>query len=56
VTKILYRNFKIKSDEIALFSVCEADPKSKTLLENSTVLSMMDFLSNKILSLKSYET
>jgi hypothetical protein len=53
--KFYIETLKLKSDEIALFQFCEADPKSKTLLENSTVLSMMDFLSIKILSLKSYE-
>ena len=46
--KFYIETLKLKSDEIALFlQFCEADPKSKTLLENSTVLSMMDFLSNK---------
>ena len=39
---------KLKPDEIPLFlQFCDADPKSKTLIENSNILSMMDFLSSK---------
>ncbi|MFV8352238.1 hypothetical protein [Flavobacterium sp. XS2P14] len=51
--KFYIETLKLKSEEIALFlQFCEADPKSKTLLENSTVLSMMDFLSNKNIEFK----
>ncbi|HEY1195452.1 carboxypeptidase-like regulatory domain-containing protein [Flavobacterium sp.] len=38
-------NLKIKSEEKELFfDFCESDPKSKTLLENPNVLTVMDFL------------
>ncbi|MFV8362865.1 hypothetical protein ACNQGO_05685 [Flavobacterium sp. ZT3P35] len=51
--KFYMETLKLRSDEIALFlQFCEADPKSKTLLENSTVLSMMDFLSIKNIEFK----
>lgn len=53
--KFYIETLKLKSDEIALFlQFCEADPKSKTLLENSTVLSMMDFLSIKNIEFKKF--
>ena len=39
------KNLKIKPEEKELFiDFCEADPKSKTLLENQNVLTVMDFL------------
>ncbi|RED25267.1 hypothetical protein BD847_2016 [Flavobacterium cutihirudinis] len=39
------KNLKIKPEEKELFiDFCEADPKSKTLLENPNVLTVMDFL------------
>jgi hypothetical protein len=39
---------KLKPDEIDLFlQFCDSDPKSKKLIENHNVLSMMDFLSTK---------
>lgn len=50
VKRICEQNFflktlQLKPDEIELFlQYCSADPKSKTLLENTNVLSMMDFL------------
>ena len=44
---------KLKPDEISLFLLfCEADPKSKSLLEDSNVLAMMDFLSTKNIEFK----
>ncbi|WP_413999512.1 hypothetical protein ACMDB5_02850 [Flavobacterium sp. W1B] len=42
------KTLKLQADEIALFLYfCEADSKSKSLLENANTLSVMDFLSNK---------
>jgi len=39
------KNLKIKPEEKELFiKFCDADPQSKTLLENPNVLSIMDFL------------
>lgn len=39
------KNLKIKPEEKELFiDFCEADPKSKTLLEHPNVLNVMDFL------------
>jgi hypothetical protein len=39
---------KLKPEEIALFlQFCDADPKSKTIMDNYNLLSMMDFLSAK---------
>ena len=44
---------KLKPDEIPLFlEFCDADPKSKTLIENYNILSMMDFLSIKNIEFK----
>ena len=44
---------KLKPDEIPLFlQFCDADPKSKTLIENHNILSMMDFLSTKNIEFK----
>jgi len=44
---------KLKLEEIPLFlQFCDSDPKSKTLLENSNILSMMDFLSTKNIEFK----
>ena len=46
--KFFIHNLKLKPDEIDLFlQFCDADPKSKTLIEHHNVLSMMDFLSTK---------
>ena len=51
--KFYIETLKLKPEEIALFlQFCDADPKSKILLENSNVLSMMDFLSTKNLEFK----
>lgn len=51
--KFYTETLKLKPDEIELFlQFCDADPKSKTLSESSTVLSMMDFLMTKHLEFK----
>ncbi|WET04815.1 hypothetical protein [Flavobacterium sp. YJ01] len=39
------KNLKLKPEEKELFiAFCDSDPKSKTLLENQNVLTVMDFL------------
>lgn len=46
--KFFLETLKLKPDEIDLFlQFCEADPKSKELIKNYNVLSMMDFLTTK---------
>jgi hypothetical protein len=46
--KFYLETLKLKPDEIDLFlQFCDSDPKSKKLIENHNVLSMMDFLSTK---------
>jgi hypothetical protein len=46
--KFYLETLKLKPEEIDLFlQFCDADPKSKKLIENSNVLSMMDFLTIK---------
>lgn len=51
--KFYLQTLKLKPEEISLFlQFCDADPKSKTLLENSNILSMMDFLSTKNIEFK----
>jgi len=41
----LTKDLKLKPEETALFiEFCDADPKSKTLLENPNILATMDFL------------
>lgn len=51
--KFYLQTLKLKPEEISLFlQFCAADPKSKTLLENSNILSMMDFLSIKNIEFK----
>jgi hypothetical protein len=46
--KFFTDSLKLKPEEIELFlQFCDADPKSKALIENSNILSMMDFLSAK---------
>jgi hypothetical protein len=46
--KFYLEKLKLKPEEIDLFlQFCDADPKSKKLIENTNVLSMMDFLSAK---------
>ncbi|HAH54954.1 MAG TPA: hypothetical protein DCM02_06630 [Flavobacterium sp.] len=44
---------KLKPEEIALFlEFCDADPKSKTVLENANPLKLMDFLFSKNIEFK----
>ena len=51
--KFYVETLKLKPEEIALFlQFCDADPKSKTLTENSNILSLMDFLSTKNIEFK----
>ncbi|MFV8270690.1 hypothetical protein ACNQGP_12270 [Flavobacterium sp. GT2N3] len=51
--KFYIETLKLKPEQIALFlEFCDADPKSKTVLENSNILSMMDFLSTKNIEFK----
>ncbi|MGO4905697.1 hypothetical protein [Flavobacterium sp. W20_MBD1_R3] len=51
--KFYLQTLKLKPDQIELFlQFCDADPKSTILLENSNVLSMMDFLSSKSIEFK----
>lgn len=51
------QNLKLKPEEIDLFlQFCDADPKSKKLIENSNVLSMMDFLTVKNKEFKKLST
>lgn len=46
--KFFTNNLKLKPDEIDLFlQFCDIDPKSKALIKNHNILSMMDFLSAK---------
>lgn len=47
------KTLALKPDEIALFlDFCDADSKSKTLIENNNVLSLMDFLFAKNIEFK----
>ncbi|HKO78440.1 MAG TPA: hypothetical protein VJU52_14590 [Flavobacterium sp.] len=51
--KFFTYNLKLKPDEIDLFlQFCDTDPKSKVLIEDHNVLSMMDFLSAKNIEFK----
>lgn len=53
--KFYIETLKLKPEEIPLFlQFCDADPKSKTLIENSNVLSMMDFLYTKNIEFKKF--
>lgn len=46
--KFYIETLKLKPDEVDLFlQFCDADPKSKKLIEHHNILSMMDFLSGK---------
>jgi hypothetical protein len=46
--KFYLETLKLKPEQIELFlQFCEADPKSKKLIENHNILSMMDFLTIK---------
>jgi hypothetical protein len=51
--KFYIETLKLKPEEIPLFlQFCDADPKSKTLIENYNILSMLDFLSTKNIEFK----
>jgi DNA-binding protein YbaB len=51
--KFYIETLKLRPEEIPLFlEFCDSDPKSKTLIENSSVLSLMDFLSTKNIAFK----
>lgn len=51
--KYYHENLKLKEDEINLFlQYCEADPKSYQVIQDNNVLSMIDFLSLKILEFR----
>ena len=51
--KFYLQTLQLKTDQIGMFlKFCDVDPKSKTLLENSNILSMMDFLSIKNIEFK----
>lgn len=51
--KFYIETLQLKPEEIPLFlQFCDADPKSKTLIENSNVLSMMNFLLSKNIEFK----
>lgn len=55
--KYYQENLKLKPHEIDLFiEFCKADPKSKTLLKDSNILSLMDFLMMKNIEFKKLET
>jgi hypothetical protein len=48
---------KLKQEEVALFlEFCDADPKSKNVLENANSLSLMDFLLAKKIEFKKLPT
>lgn len=51
------KNLKLKPEEKELFiDFCDSDPKSKTLLENQNVLTVMDFLYAKNKEFKKLKT
>ncbi|MEL1252847.1 hypothetical protein AAEO57_03600 [Flavobacterium sp. DGU38] len=53
----LTKDLKLKPEETALFiEFCEADPKSKILLENPNILATMDFLYAKNEEFKKLKT
>jgi len=55
--KFYLDTLKLKPEEIDLFlQFCDTDPKSKTLIKNHNVLSMMDFLTLKNKEFKNLET
>lgn len=48
---------ELKPEELGLFlEYCDADPKSKTILENSNSLKLLDFLLSKIIEFKKLPT
>lgn len=51
--KFFLETLQLKPEQIELFlQFCQADPKSNTLIQNSNVLSMMDFLMEKNIAFK----
>ncbi|MFE3871560.1 hypothetical protein ACFX5F_09995 [Flavobacterium sp. ZS1P70] len=51
--KFYIETLQLKPDEIPLFlQFCDADPKSKTIIGNFNILSLMDFLSTKNIEFK----
>lgn len=55
--KFYLETLKLKPEEVDLFlQFCDTDPKSKTLIENHNVLSMMDFLATKNTEFKNLAT
>ena len=51
--KFYTETLQLKPDEIELFlQFCDTDPKSKTLLQNTDVLPLMDFLIKKNIDFK----
>jgi len=55
--KFYHQTLKLKPEEIDLFlQFCDADPKSKALIKNQNVLSMMDFLTVKNKEFKKLST
>jgi hypothetical protein len=47
------KELRLKPEQIELFlEFCDADPKSKTILQNSNILILMDFLSAKNVEFK----
>jgi hypothetical protein len=55
--KFYLETLKLKPDEIDLFlQFCDTDPKSKALIKNHNVLSMMDFLTVKNKEFKKLST
>jgi len=55
--KLFTESLKLKPDEIDLFlQFCDADPKSKKVIEHHNILSMMDFLSAKNIEFKKLAT
>jgi hypothetical protein len=55
--KFYLETLKLKPDEVDLFlQFCDTDPKSKKLIENHNVLSMMDFLATKNTEFKNLTT
>ncbi|MBP6182996.1 hypothetical protein [Flavobacterium sp.] len=48
-----YKTLRLNSEEVSLFlEFCDADPKSKIILENANPLSLMDFLFAKNVEFK----
>jgi len=51
------KTLQLKPEEVSLFlEFCDADPKSKTILENTNPLSLMDFLFAKNIEFKKLQS